>query len=130
MIVVDTNTLVYLFLPTSLSDAAEKQLLDDPHWVAPVLWRSEFRNVLAGYLRNNRLSLDKARKVQKLAEEFLLGCEYSVPSEDVLELVAATSCSAYDCEFVALAKSLGAPLVTMDKQVIREFPEVARPLIE
>ncbi len=41
-------------------------------------------------------------------------------------LVADRSdCSAYDCEYVALAKRLGVKLVTMDRKVLRAFPEVA-----
>ena len=43
----------------------------------------------------------------------------------VLNLVAKSTCSAYDCEFVALAQDLGIPLVTMDKQIIRQFSEIA-----
>ncbi len=30
--------------------AFEKTLLRDPERLAPILWRSEFRNILAGYL--------------------------------------------------------------------------------
>ena len=51
MIVVDTNVLAYLYLPSDFTLAAEKLLLNDPQWVAPHLWRSEFRNILAGYMR-------------------------------------------------------------------------------
>ncbi|MDQ5915459.1 MAG: VapC toxin family domain ribonuclease, partial [Pseudomonadota bacterium] len=32
-------------------------------------------------------------------------------------------CSGYDCEFVALAKRIGAPLVSGDKRLIAAFPE-------
>jgi predicted nucleic acid-binding protein len=51
MIVVDTNILAYLYLPTAFSEQAELLLMRQPKWIAPVLWRSEFRNVLALYLR-------------------------------------------------------------------------------
>lgn len=40
-------------------------------------------------------------------------------------LVAKSACSAYDCEFVALAKSTGYPLVTEDARIVRTFPETA-----
>ena len=46
----------------------------------------------------------------------------------ILDLVASSTCSAYDCEFVALAQELGVPLVTTDKQILRDFPRIARPL--
>ena len=51
-------------------------------------------------------------------------------SHQVLALAAASTCSAYDCEFVALAKDLNVPLITVDKQVLSQFPEVATPLAE
>jgi len=43
----------------------------------------------------------------------------------VLELAVRSRCTAYDCEFVALAKQLGVPLVTSDRQVLAAFPETA-----
>jgi len=46
----------------------------------------------------------------------------------VLDLVASSTCTAYDCEFVALARELAVPLVTTDKQILRDFPAIARPL--
>ncbi len=48
MIVVDTNLLAYLLLPTSHTAEADAVLLKDPDWIAPALIHSEFRNVLLG----------------------------------------------------------------------------------
>ena len=39
--------------------------------------------------------------------------------------IIATKCSAYDCEFVALAHANGVRLLTVDRQILHEFPEVA-----
>ncbi len=129
MIVVDTNILAYLFLPGEFSESAGNLLLEDSEWAAPVLWRSEFRNILVGYVRKGLLSSAQSRRVQKMAEELLHENEFLVPSNDVLELAENSTCSAYDCEFVAVAKSLGVRLVTMNKQILREFPKVASPLL-
>ena len=128
MIVVDSNVLAYLYLPGEHTAAAEKLLERDPDWTAPILWRSEFRNILAGYLRRGSLTFDQAHALQREAEALLLGCEYEVNSFKVLELVRESDCSAYDCEFVALALQLGVPLVTMDGKLLRAFPEVASSL--
>ena len=122
MIVVDTNILAYLYLPGDLTQQAEALLAQDADWVAPTLWRSEFRNILAGCKRRGTLTFDQAYAIQREAEALLSGREYEMDSYDVLALVRRSDCSAYDCEFVALAVRLGIRLVTMDKKVLRGFP--------
>jgi predicted nucleic acid-binding protein len=129
MIVADTNIISYLFLPTAFSDKASRLYQSDPDWAAPILWRSEFRNVLALYLRQNIITLSQALLIQEEAEELMVEREYNVPSVSVLSLVEGSSCSAYDCEFVALAKQLSVKLVTEDKKILREFPDVSASLV-
>jgi len=123
MIVVDTHVLAYLFLPGQHTAAADSLLESDPEWAAPILWRSEFRNILAGYLRRQSLTFDQARTLQGEAESLLEGLEFEVESSAVLRLVSDSDCSAYDCEFIALAMQLDTRLVTMDRKLLRAFPE-------
>lgn len=125
MIVVNTNILIYLFLPNPYSDQVKEVFLKDPSWAAPVLWRSEFRNVLAHYLRKNIITLEKAGLIMEEATSWMQGREYDVVSAQVLELVDQSTCSAYDCEFAALARDLKVPLITLDKQILAQFPETA-----
>ncbi|MGF1645010.1 MAG: type II toxin-antitoxin system VapC family toxin [Thiotrichales bacterium] len=122
MIVVDPNILAYLYLPCEYTTAAEALLARDPDFAAPILWRSEFRNILAGYLRRKTLTFEQACALQAEAERLLDGAEFEVDSQSVLELVRDSDCSAYDCEFVALAIRLDTQLVTMDKKLLRAFP--------
>lgn len=122
MIVVDSNILAYLYLPGDRTAAAEALLEQDPEWAAPVLWRSEFRNILAGYMRRKTITFGQACSLQSEAESLLAGAEFEVDSSSVLELVRDSDCSAYDCEFIALAIKLNTKLVTMDKKLLREFP--------
>ena len=128
MIVVDTNVIAYLYLESEFTARAEAQLKIDPDWAAPVLWRSEFRNILAGAIRRKRLSFDEARQVLAEAEGLLAGSEHEVGSHQVLELVRDSDCSAYDCEFMALATQLHVKLVTMDAKLLKAFPKLAVPL--
>ena len=130
MIVVDTNIIAYLYLPTDLTGQAERLLESDPEWAVPVLWRSEFRNVLVLYLRKGLISLAEAVRIQEEAEALLKDHEYMSVSPDVLRLVNESSCSAYDCEFVALARSHGVKLVTMDRKILVDFPDTAVSLEE
>ena len=122
MIVVDSNVLAYLYLPGDFTVAAEALLTRDPEWKAPLLWRSEFRNILAGYLRRKSLSFEQAAALQAEAEALMAGGEYELDSTSVLELVRDSDCSAYDCEFIALAERLNVKLVTMDTKLLKEFP--------
>ena len=122
MIVVDSNILAYLYLPGDRTAAAEALLEQDPEWAAPTLWRSEFRNILAGYMRRKAVTFDQACSLQREAESLLAGAEFAVDSSAVLELVRDSDCSAYDCEFMALAIKLNTKLVTVDKKLLREFP--------
>lgn len=122
MIVVDTNVLAYLYLPGEYTADAEALLLRDVEWAAPVLWRSELRNILAGCMRRKSLTFDQACGLQNEAERLLTGLEFEVDSSAVLELVRGSDCSAYDCEFIALAIKLNTKLVTMDKKLLRAFP--------
>jgi predicted nucleic acid-binding protein len=128
LIVVDTNVLAYLLLPGPKTSLAEALLLDHPQWAAPPLWRSEWRNVLATYLRRDLLNLPAALALMEKAEAILSAHEQPVSSEQVLTLASSSRCSAYDCEFVAAAQQLGVPLVTEDQKILAAFPVEARPL--
>lgn len=128
MIVVDANVLAYLYLPGDHTARAEALLDRDAEWQAPILWRSEFRNILAGCLRRRVLMLEQAREVQDRAEALMAGKEHDVDSGRVLELVRDSDCSACDCEYVALAVLLGVRLVTMDARLLKAFPGRAFPL--
>jgi len=125
MIVVDTNILGYLYLTSERSAQAEALYQIDPLWAAPRLWRSELRNVLTYYLRKKIVSLSDAIRIMESAADVLGGREYEVASLPVLELAAKSGCSAYDCEFVALAQALKTRLVTVDQQVLEQFPTTA-----
>jgi predicted nucleic acid-binding protein len=130
MIVVDTNVLATLYLPGDHTAAAEALFERDADWAAPILWRSEFRNILAGCVRRNDISFAHAVSLQAEAESLLAGCEYEVESRTVLELVRDSDCSAYDCEFIALAMKLDTRLFTMDKKLLRAFPNRALSLAD
>ena len=125
MIIADTNTIAYLYLPSNYSADCEKVLSIDSDWAAPILWRSELRNILAVYMRRELISLVDAIDIQRQAELLLNGSEYEVDSLSILKLAEDSGCSAYDCEFVGLAQQLGVKLVTQDKKVLLNFPDTA-----
>ena len=125
MIVADTNLIAYFLIKGPLTLEAEAVFEKDPEWAAPLLWRSEFRNVLILSLRHARLTLDDALSLMDHAERLTKGQGYHMDSSRILRLAAQSGCSAYDCEFVALALDLGVPLVTSDRALIEKFKPTA-----
>lgn len=125
MIVADNALISYLIIPGEYTDEAERVRGLDSDWVAPPLWISEFRNVLRNYIVGGLLSLEKASLFMDAAELLMRGRAHDVSSAEVLALAATSGCTAYDCEYVALARSVGVQLITTDKEVLREFPDLA-----
>lgn len=125
MIVVDTNVIASMWVPNDMDEWVYKILKKDDGWVAPLLWRSEFRNVLSIYLRKDILEFSVVLQAAEEAEHLMNSNEFEVNSTQVMSLVSNSSCSAYDCEFVALSDDLNVPLVTFGKKILREFPNIA-----
>jgi len=125
MIVVDTNVISYFYLSSEYSELAEQLFMKTSSWSAPILWRSEFRNVLSFYVRKEIITLHEAIQIYEAAESLLQQNEYEINSIQVLKLSQKSGCSAYDCEFVNLAQDLNVPLVTMDKKVLHSFQGTA-----
>ena len=125
MIVADTNVVSYLLINGMYSDEAARIIERDSVWAVPPLFFSEFRNVLSMYLRHRDMQLPESYAIMRQAELLMKGKIFEVQSVSILSLLAASNCSAYDCEFVALAHQLKVPLVTYDKKILREFPETA-----
>lgn len=130
MIVADANLIAYVLLPGERSEEAEAVLARDPIWVVPILWRSELRSVVHKYVVRGNLTVSRAVFLLGQAEEIIEGRESHVDSRSVLELASRSSCTTYDCEYVALARDLNVPLVTADRAVLKAFPEHAVALRE
>ena len=124
MIVADTNTIVYLMVDTEFSALAAQAFKKDQEWVAPLLWKSEFMNALVLYLRKKIINLAAAQDILQTAMS-AISSEFEIAPEKILSLANSSTCSAYDCEFVALAQELNVPLVTMDKRILEQFPDIA-----
>jgi predicted nucleic acid-binding protein len=125
VIVADASLIAYFAIRNEQSELADAVCEADAIWVAPLLWHSEFRNTLAKCMEHAGMTLEAALLALHAAEAVIGGREYRVSSERILELAGQPGCTAYDCEYVALAQDLGVPLVTPDKQLVRAFPKTA-----
>ena len=125
MIVVETNVIHYCWVRGVHTEVAQAVRQQDPDWHAPILWRSELRNVLTAYLRRESLSREYIVEILDAADQALAGNEHIIADKLVLDVVEASTLTAYDAEFVALASALSVPLVTADRAVLKAFPDLA-----
>lgn len=128
MIVADTNLIAYAMLPGEHTKSALRIVLRDPEWVAPTLWRHEFRNVLATAMRVGGLDLSRALGAFEAAEELVIDGQVHPTVEECLRLAARGKISAHDAQFVYLAERLDLPLVSADRRLCKAFPDRAIPL--
>ena len=129
MIVVDTNVIAALILPTSQKTEAAIRLFSlDRDWAAPLLWRSEFTNILTTGVRNGWFDMQQALEALESAEEIIGDNQYAVPAEEVLKLAVSSGCTGYDSEFAVLARDLSVRLVTLDRELLGAFPDFAEAL--
>src|SRR5262245_3434265 len=63
---------------TPFSAAADAAWAKDPDWIVPNLWRSEFRNALAGSIRQRSLTVEEASAIENLGETILDRKEFTV----------------------------------------------------
>ena len=81
--------------------------------------------MMAGYIRRNILNFEEAKLVMRSALQTMEAREILPPSELALDLIAASECSACDCEYVALARDLNVKLLTSDQKILSNFPDTA-----
>jgi len=125
LIVADANLVAYFLLDGEFTNQAEAVYQKDADWFIPYLWRSEFRSILALYLRKKLIALGEAKEIMNQAELLLLEKKREVESDIVFDLVSTSGLSAYDCEYIALAIELNIPLVTSNLKIIKAFEKIA-----
>lgn len=125
MIVADTNLIAYLTIEGEFTKQAELVYEFDSNWVAPYLWRSEFRSILALYIRQKYMTLNQAQVIMAQAEKLMQNKEFELDSASILQMIDKSALSSYDSEYVVLAEKLGINLITNDKKILRLFPSLA-----
>ena len=125
MIVVDTNVMASLVVDGENAVDSTALLEQDAEWAAPGILLSELRNVLVGFVRRGDLTPDQVKAMCDDASLLLGGRIISVSGSRVIDTALECGLSAYDAEFVVLARSLGVPLATSDRAVLAGAPDIA-----
>ena len=71
------------------------------------------------------MTLVQAKQIMSNALETLENRQIIPSYEKILDLIGESYGTAYDWEFVALARQLSIQLVTADKQLLKQFPDCA-----
>ena len=125
MIVADTNLLVYLVVASELTERARQIHGIEPDWIFPPIALSEATNALATLTREKWITPEIAVEALAHIEKRIAAGFRDVSMRAALELAIQKKVSAYDAQFIVLARSLEVHLVTEDGALQNKFPEVA-----
>jgi predicted nucleic acid-binding protein len=116
-IVIDASALVELLL-RSRAGVTVQQTVDDHDLVAPDVVNPEVAQTLRNLERARKLSGARASSaIDRLAESDIARVPTRVLLRDIWSLRA--NLSAYDACYVALARALRCPLITVDRRLTR-----------
>lgn len=124
LIVVDANVLAYSIIEGTLTPLALEVRQRDPHWRLPGIWRHEILNIFTTYVRQGGLSKEKAVKALEDVYAHLIPHEVELGPIETLEMALHHKISAYDAQYVLLARKLGVPCVTEDRALRHAAPQL------
>ena len=125
MIVADANVVAALYFD-SAATADARSLLDlDGDWVVPDLWRHEMLNIAANYAKFAQSGLAGVTAAWEHADAMFGPRQRAVNMSAALALALKLRLSAYDAQYLALAKELDVPLVSLDKKLCAAAPTIA-----
>jgi len=81
VIVVDANVIAYFFIEGDKTAGARDLMRRDPDWGLPALWRHEYLNVLATFVREGGATIAEAQRLWRQGIELLGSREQSVDME-------------------------------------------------
>ena len=125
MIVVDANILIYSLIKCEQSPLVQKLRGKDADWRTAALCLHETLNVLATYQRREVLTLAQCRTLLVHAERFIEVAQCEVAMDTALAVAGEYAITGYDAQYVVLAQSLNAPLITEDRKLRKAVPGIA-----
>jgi predicted nucleic acid-binding protein len=123
VIVVDVNVIAYLLIVGDKTVNAQALRELDTDWIVPDLWRDEFLNILATYIRQGGTDLETAKKMWQTATDLFRAAERRADPISALELAHQHRLSAYDAQYLAVAFKLNLKLITEDKALRQAVPQ-------
>ena len=125
MIIIDANILIYSLIECEYSPLVRKLREKDSDWRTTALCLHETLNVLATYQRREVLTLAQCHKLLEHADRFIKVAQCEVKMDAALAVAAKYAITGYDAQYVALAQSLNALLITEDRKLRKAVPGIA-----
>ncbi|HUF37637.1 MAG TPA: type II toxin-antitoxin system VapC family toxin [Anaerolineales bacterium] len=126
MIVVDTNVVSYLLIEGENTSLAQDIYRRDKIWLLPPIWRHEFLNVISSYIRFGGISEKVGRECWTRGIAMFGGIERETDMLKALGLSVNMGISAYDAQYVVLAREMQTRLITEDRKLLAAFPDLAQ----
>jgi len=123
MILVDTNILVPLFVPTTNTRKCQILHGHNTDWHLADWWQIEFANVLRNLHRSGLMEMSDAIRAMTEVMAFIPAANtHPIRLEPTLQIACESNISAYDARFIALARGFGQKLVTDDARLRKACP--------
>ena len=123
MIILDSSAAIRAVLSDDGADAYSQIIASDERFSSPSLFASETANALWKEVRFNELPVDLLPHMRRT----LFAMTTLVPDEAYIDMALDIAISeehpVYDCLFIAMGRSLNAPILTADKKLQRKFPD-------
>jgi predicted nucleic acid-binding protein len=124
MNLVDINVLAYLVIKGDHTKKTQLLYKLDSEWHTEEFVFIELTNVLTTHLRAGLLTMPVCIETFEEAENVIGSNLHNVSHLDALATAHEFRISAYDARYIALARKLGVPLITEDKQLRKAAPEL------
>ncbi len=129
MIVVDCTVIADFFIGNAEMQMSVQSLLEmDSEWIAPVLWRYEFGNVLLKEVRGGRMSADLMDRYLAAGEKLIFESVVDFDASKIAEMSRARDLSFYDASYVWLGQARGLPFYTRDGKLARKCEGLVHPM--
>ena len=130
MIVADANVILYALTPGERTSSAREALEGADGVAVPRLWRLEIANALAVMVRRRLLTRKEATQAFAGALATFSSREHEVALDAALRIALESGLSAYDAEYVALARELGCDYSPTTDGSLVAAQDVAQPLVD
>lgn len=118
MIVVDANIIAYWAIDGEYTEPARRLREMEPDWIVPALCRHELANVLTIYVKHGAMEVADAQVVWQGIESIIFEREYDIELSRAIAVAVETGTSAYDAQYLMLARIKAIPFVTQDRQLV------------